>query len=297
MSKREAISRYNLIIKKLRKQPATFNEICSYLESESELQEYNFTVSKRTFQRDLDDIRSIYSIDIQFDFSRKVYFIDDEQPEVSERILEAFDTFNALNIADRLSNHLHFEKRKPIGTEHLYGLLHAIKNKVRVNFTYQKYWEDTPSNRQVEPYALKEFKNRWYLLSKDLKDDKLKTFSLDRMTDLKITTKKFLFPTNFNVNSYYNYSFGIITPEDEEYKEIILSFTPFQGKYIKSLPLHESQKVLVDNEHEFRVRIDVYITYDLIMELMSFGAELKIIEPQWLVDDVKKRLQKTLERY
>ncbi len=149
----------------------------------------------------------------------------------------------------------------------------------------------------MEPYALKEFKNRWYILSKDLKDGKLKTFSLDRMTDLKITTKKFLFPTNFNVNSYYNYSFGIIIPEDEKYKEIILSFTPFQGKYIKSLPLHESQKVLVDNEHEFRVRIDVYITYDLIMELMSFGAELKIIEPQWLVDDVKQRLKKTLERY
>lgn len=297
MSKREAITRYNLIIKKLRKQPATFNEIYSYLEFESELQEYNFTVSKRTFQRDLDDIRSIYNIDIQFDFSRKVYFIEDEQPEVSERILEAFDTFNALNIANGLSNYLHFEKRKPIGTEHLYGLLHAIKNSVGVKFTYQKYWDDTPSNRQVEPYALKEFKNRWYILSKDLKDDKLKTFSLDRMTNLEITTTKFQFPKNFNVNDYYNYSFGIIIPEDEEYEEVILSFSPFQGKYIKSLPLHESQKVLIDNQQEFRIRIDVYVTYDLIMELMSYGSELRVLEPQWLIDEMKQRLMNTLKRY
>ncbi len=114
MSKREAISRYNLIIKKLRKCSASFSEIADYLSLESELLSYDFNVSKRTFQRDLEDIRSIYNIDIQYNFSRKVYFIDfEQQPEVNERILEAFDTFNALNITDRLSNHIHFEKRRP----------------------------------------------------------------------------------------------------------------------------------------------------------------------------------------
>src|SRR5574344_1107605 len=108
MSKRESISRYNLIIKKLRKHPSTFAEIAEYLAFESELQEYNFNIGKRTFQRDLDDIRSIYNIDIQYDFSRKVYFIDyDEQPEVNERILEAFDIYNALNLTDRLSDFIH----------------------------------------------------------------------------------------------------------------------------------------------------------------------------------------------
>mgnify|MGYP006936233608 FL=1 len=49
MSKRESITRYSLIIKKLRRNPATFNEISEYLLLESELQEYNFNVSKRTF--------------------------------------------------------------------------------------------------------------------------------------------------------------------------------------------------------------------------------------------------------
>ena len=118
MSKRESIARYNLIIKKLRKQPSSFSEISDYLAFESDLQEYNFIVSKRTFQRDIEDIRSVYNIDIQYDFSRKVYYIDfDEQPEVNERILEAFDTFNALNITDRLSNYIHFEKRRPQGTQ------------------------------------------------------------------------------------------------------------------------------------------------------------------------------------
>ena len=85
MSKRESISRYNLIIKKLRKLPCTFDEIADYLSRESELQSYNFNVSKRTFQRDLDDIRSLFNIDIQYDFSGKVYSINnEEQQEVND---------------------------------------------------------------------------------------------------------------------------------------------------------------------------------------------------------------------
>ena len=75
MSKRESIARYNLIIKKLRKSSSTFEEIDDYLARESELQSYNFNVSKRTFQRDLDDIRSLFKIDIQYNYTRKYYSI------------------------------------------------------------------------------------------------------------------------------------------------------------------------------------------------------------------------------
>lgn len=298
MSKRETISRYSLIIKKLRKHTSTFAEIADYLALESELQEYNFSISKRTFQRDLDDIRSVYNIDIQYDFSRKVYFIyDDEQPEVNERILEAFDTFNALNISDRLSNHIHFEKRRPQGTENLYGLLHAIKNQVQIKFTYQKYWEDEFTQRQVEPYALKEFRSRWYVLANDLKDYKVKSFALDRLTALDITKKKFQLPNNFNVNEHFKYSFGIISPNEDKPQEVILSFTPFQGKYIKSLPLHESQQVLVDNNVEFRIKLMLFITHDFIMELLSYGANLKVIEPTGLINELKTVFRDALKLY
>lgn len=141
MSKRESISRYNLIIQKLRKQSANFIQIADFLALESELQGYNFTVSKRTFQRDLNDIRSLYHIDIQYDKNEQVYFIaTDQQPEANKRILEAYDTFNALNLNERLSKHIHFENRRPQGTENLYGLLHAIKNRYKIKFSHQKYW-------------------------------------------------------------------------------------------------------------------------------------------------------------
>lgn len=298
MSKRESIARYSLIIKKLRKHPASFIEIADYLALESELQEYNFNISKRTFQRDLDDIRSLYNIDIQFDFSGKVYFIDfEEQPDVNERILEAFDTFNALNLADRLSNHIHFEKRRPQGTENLYGLLHAIKNQLQIKFTYYKYWDDELTNRNAAPYALKEFRNRWYILANDLKDNQVKSFALDRLSDLEITKRKFQFPNDFNVTDHYKHCFGIMSPNAEKPQEVILSFDHNQGQYIKSLPLHESQQILIDNEEELRIKLTLFITHDFFMELLSYGKNLKVIEPESLIKEIKNSLQKTLEQY
>ena len=298
MSKRESIARYNLIIKKLRKHPASFVEIADYLALESELQEYNFNVSKRTFQRDLEDIRSLYNIDIQFDFSRKVYFLDfDEQSDVNERILEAFDTFNALNLSDRLSNNIHFEKRRPQGTENLYGLLHAIKNQLQIKFTYQKFWEDELTKRNVEPYALKEFRNRWYVLANDLKDNKVKSFALDRLSDLDITKKRFQFPDDFNVNRHYKYCFGIISPNGHKPEEIELSFDPFQGKYIKTLPLHESQQILIDNEEELRIKLTLFITHDFFMELLSYGENLRVIKPESLINDLKSTFKNVLKLY
>lgn len=298
MSKRESIARYNLIIKKLRKQPADFEQISTYLSLESELQEYNFNVSKRTFQRDLDDIRSLYNIDIVYDFSRKVYFIDlEEQPELNERILEAFDTFNALNITDRLSNYIHFEKRRPQGTENLYGLLHAIKNKVQISFSYKKFWEDEMSQRTAEPYALKEFKNRWYVLANDLKDNKVKSFALDRLTELEITRKKFQLPIDFDVNEHYKYCFGIISPNEHQPQEVILSFDPFQGKYIKTLPLHESQVILKDNEEELLIKLTLFLTYDFLMEILSYGDNVKVIQPESLIEDLKTSYENALKLY
>lgn len=286
MTKRETISRYSLIINKLRKCPATFKEISDYLSLESELQSYNYNISFRTFQRDVIDIESLYNIEIRYNFSIKAYYIDYEgEPEANERILEAYDIFNALNITEGISKYIHFEQRRPQGTENLFGLLHAIKNRKIINFDYQKFWEETATNRNVEPMALKEFKSRWYLIANDLKDNQIKTFGLDRLTKLSITNQQFT-DTNFNIKDYFKDCFGIIRGDNSNPQQIILSFNKIQGKYIKTFPLHESQEILVDNNNELRIKLFVYITHDLIMELLSFGNSLSIIEPFALVEEL-----------
>ena len=298
MSKRESISRYNLIIKKVRKSPSTFEDIADYLALESELQEYNFNISKRTFQRDLNDIRSLFNIDIVYDFSNKIYRIeDDQQEDANERIMEAFDTFNALNISDRLSNYIHFEKRIPKGTENLNGILHAIRNTKIIQFQYQKFGKELAQLRSTEPYALKEFNNRWYLIAKDLKDNKIKTFGLDRLSELDITRKTFYYPEKFNVFDTFKFCFGIISSDNKNPETIVLSFSAWQGKYIKTLPLHHTQKIISDNKEELIVQLKVHTTYDLVMEILSFGQEVKVLQPESLVQEVKQILKKSLKNY
>ena len=298
MSKREYFLRYSLILKKLQRTTASFQDISNYLLRESELLDVDLTISKRTFQRDITEIRDIFRVDIQYDASRKVYFIvDDQKPDITSRMLEAFDMFNALNLTNDFESFVHFEKRKPQGADHFYGLLHGIKNHFLIRFNYLKYYEGEISKREVEPYALKEFKSRWYLLAKDLKDEKTKTFGLDRIAELEIGKKRFEWPLDFNVNVLFRNSFGIINPTDGKCEEVTLSFDAFQGKYIKSFPLHHTQQVLEDNADETIIKLSVNITYDFIMELLSYGDRVKIISPPSLKKSICENYAKALKQY
>jgi predicted DNA-binding transcriptional regulator YafY len=299
MSKREHFLRYGAIINKLRGcREATFEEIKDYLQRQGEISGNTLTTSLRTFQRDLDDIRSAFNIDIQYSFSRKVYYVaeDNEQNDVNNRMLEAFEMFNTLNVAGNLTQFVQFEKRKPHGMEHFYRLLDAIKNRFVIRFAHQKHWENEHTNRVAEPYSLKEFKGRWYLFAKDQKDNKTKTFGLDRISELEITKKRFAYSKELNVNELFRNCFGIECPNEEKLEDIILSFEPVQGKYILSLPLHESQRIIIDTADELQISLRLYLTHDLLMELLSYGSTLKVIAPQKLKDEVCKQYSEALEK-
>jgi proteasome accessory factor B len=305
MSKRGYISRYLLILKKLKVKPySSYDELLLYIDNQLEymqMQDETLTVgfSKRTLQRDLKEIRELFGIDVEFSKSRKGYYILQNEHENMnfQRMMEAFDMFNSLNLTQDLTPFIHLEKRKPQGTENLYGILHAIKNKLEIVFEYQKFCDDEPSIRAVAPYALKEFKNRWYILAKDGKDGNIKSFALDRLTDLEITNKKFVFPGTYNVEEHFRYCFGIMSPNDEGPKEIILSFDPDQGKYVKTLPLHETQQILIDKADQLQIKLTLYITYDFIMELLSFGDNVKVLKPESLANEIKAAHQKAYEQY
>ena len=305
MSKRGYISRYLLILKKLKVKPySTYEELQTFIENQFDylqMQDDNLQIgfSKRTLQRDINEIRNVFGIDIEYSKSQKGYFISQNENENMnfQRMMEAFDMFNSLNLAQNLTPFIHLEKRRPQGTENLYGLLHAIKNRLQIKFTYQKFWEEELSQRLVEPYALKEFKNRWYIMAKDSKDNNIKSFALDRLTNLEITNLNYQYPDNYSIEQSYRYCFGIISPNVEEPQDIILSFDPFQGKYIKTLPLHDTQQVLVDNDEEIKIKLKLCLTHDLVMELLSFGDNMKVIEPKSLADQIKQAHEKAFRQY
>lgn len=303
MSKRGYISRYLLVLKRLKEKPySTYEDLKYYLDNHFDnlqLQEDGLQLgfSKRTLQRDIKEIRDIFGIDIEYSKSQKGYFISYNENINFQRMVEALDIFNSLKLAQDVSPFVYIEKRRPQGTDNLYGLLHAIKNRLVVGFVYQKFWEDEMSHRKVEPYALKEFRNRWYLMAKDSKDGKIKSFALDRLSALEITNQHYEYPQNYDVEQTYRYSFGIIGPNNNESHNIVLSFTPFQGKYIKTLPLHHTQQVLVDDEDEVRIQLKLCISHDLLMELLSFGNDMKVLEPAELVDQVRSAHEEAFKQY
>ncbi|HOL87117.1 MAG TPA: WYL domain-containing protein, partial [Defluviitoga tunisiensis] len=104
-------------------------------------------------------------------------------------------------------------------------------------------------------------------------------------------------PTDFDANEYFKYCYGIVRPDDLKPEEVLLSFTPEQGKYIKSLPLHSSQEIIIDNDSELVIKLKIFITYDFVMEILSYGYNVKVLKPPSLVDSIKKNYENTLSKY
>nr|WP_315140353.1 WYL domain-containing protein [uncultured Flavobacterium sp.] len=284
----------------LRKRASSFEEIQKYLVEQSNIDDENYEISIRTFQREIKEIASMHNIEIKYFRSENVYrIIYDCNEERNDRLMESLEIIDALKISSTLSEHLIFEKRKPLGTNNLSYLMGAIKNKKEIQFSYSNYWAEASfdSSRRVQPLALKEAKYRWYLVANDLKDNRIKTFGLDRISNMEIKNVLFEFPLNFNAEDMFRHSFGIMSEDEKTPQKIILSFSFEQGKYIKSLPLHHSQKELINNEEEYRIELFLQPTYDFVMELLSIGAAVKVVEPESLKKEMIKKLEATLNRY
>ncbi len=298
MSKREYISRYLLIINYLKRGRAQWYDILNHLEIQSEIEGYNYTISQRTFQRDISEIRSIYNIDIQNDKSTGYYFIAaEEELNNNAQLLDSFNLFNALSLNNNYSNYIQFESRVPKGTEHIYGLLHSIKNKYVIEIEYHKFYEEDSEHVIVNPYLIKQFKGRWYLLCLKVEADDIRTYALDRIKSIDIKKKRFSVSKEIDLKSYFKNCFGIITPDFGKPEKIIFCLSSFQAKYVKSYPLHETQRIIKETKDKTTFEINVFITEDLIMEFLSYGQEIEIISPKFLIKQIVTINKSILSKY
>ncbi|PIE51067.1 MAG: WYL domain-containing protein [Flavobacteriales bacterium] len=304
MAKNEQILRIKLIEEflRLRKDKgASYEEIADYLErkfEEKDISEH-LKFTKRTFLRDKKAILDISGIEISYSRKNKVYYIDKEELDFyEENILDNVLLVEAYRGIKRTQNIMFFENRKARGLSHLNGLIHAITNRKTVSFTYQKFETREISNRVVEPYALKEFHYRWYLLAREInpKNDTflIKTFGLDRISDLEIKNKTFK-KEQYDIAKAFENSFGIVAPNGVQPQKMVLSFDKHQGNYIKSLPLHHSQKVVKEDENQVVISVFVVPTYDFEREILSYGSRVRILEPTDFRQHMKKEIQKMLE--
>lgn len=308
MSKLGYIQRYIQIIRIVGSHPyITLNELVERVEDA--MLQYDDTgsvgVSERTIKRDISDIRSGLGVSIDYSRSRNGYYIPEDEECLSDIavVLDRLDLVTSLRARQELSSIIYTEKRKARGTEYLNPLIGAIKRHSVVEFTYVKFDGSEPRRRRVMPYALKEGQGRWYLLAVETPQveavtapEEIKSWGLDRIRDLKLADNHFVPDPDIDVEADFKDSFGVFSNRDVPVEEVILSFSPKEGRYCKAYPIHESQEVLIDNDKEVRIRLRLRITFAFIREILSRIDDVVVIAPARLRDEIKAVCSEALRR-
>lgn len=280
---------------------ATYPEIADYLETQFAEKGLELKFTERTFQRDKLAIADVFGIQISYSRKKNAHFIEEEELELSqESVFDQLLLVEAYRETKGKADVMFFEPRRARGLEHLNGLIHAITQKKVLSFTYQKFWENEKSSKVVMPYALKEFKNRWYLLAADYQSKNpsffLKTYGLDRISDLNISNTSFK-RENIDIEKAYKNSFGIISTLGKETQEILLKFDREQANYIKALPLHHSQTIIAENETETIFRVSLVPTYDFQREILSYGKRVQVLAPESFIQELKAEVEIMLKNF
>jgi predicted DNA-binding transcriptional regulator YafY len=196
-----------------------------------------------------------------------------------------------------IARHIQFENKPAApGSQYLKPLLRAIRNRTEAEVRYNAYSSGTKSFATLRPLLLKQYQGRWYVLSMNREGFKI-VYALDRMEgDIKVTRNKFQYNEEESPADFFKHAIGVIVPREKPVR-VTLSFTLWQGLYVKTLPLHASQEVLEDNDKEFRIAITVHITYELITEILRHRTGVKVISPKSLAKQVVSELKKIERNY
>ena len=256
-------------------------------------------LARRTFFHYRDGVEEMFDINIKCDKATFEYYIDDKDGEDNARLrswlVDSVSMSGTLSNARDISSRIMLEN-VPSAREHLPVVIDALKQNRRIRFSYKSYTRALPTDGIVlEPYFVKIFKQLWYVIGLNVKDGQIKTYSLDRMSNLNLLQDLFDMPENVNPPEFFKDCFGIITNQNSA-KRIVLRVEPTQAKYFRALPLHSSQQEEVhDNYSIFTYKMR--ITYDLKEELMSHGASIEVLEPQELKTLIRTELEQALNNY
>ena len=249
---------------------------------------------KRSFHHHINDIEDFFGIKIVCDKSYNTYYIDKrdnlkDSSAFKSWLLDSLSLSCALEVKEPLKKRILLEE-VPSGRENLTDILEAMGNGKTLSFTYKAFWMDgdkESSFYNVEPYALKMFKRRWYLLAK-YGDGPLKTYALDRMSNIDEEFNNFTPPEDFDAEAFFDSCFGIICGSDEEPELIYLKVDDFQAKYLRSLPLHHSQKE-VERTNDYTV-FSYYLrpSFDFVQEILHHGETMEVLKPDSLRAEVAR---------
>ena len=243
-------------------------------------------IPERTFHRHREAIKNLFEIEIVCNRKgNRTYHIKNDDDIRSNRIkawiINSFALNSVLREAYNLKDRILFETI-PSGYEFLTPIIEAMRESNVITLIYQSFRRDHPLPYSIEPYCLKIYKQRWYVLGRRTDSDNIHIFALDRIQAIEYPGKHFKFPDDFDAEEYFSDFIGIIIEEGLTVQTVRFKAKGGQQDYIRSLPLHHSQCEIEKTANESTFQLRVKPTYDLIQELLRYGEDVEILSPQWL---------------
>lgn len=255
---------------------------------------------RRTFYNYRNAIEELFKINIECNPSTFEYYIDSESDNYSESVtdwlLNSAAMSNVLSSVGEVSDRIFLED-VPSARMHLSTVIGALKEYHSVTFSYHPYTRVNPSpGVTVEPYFLKIFRQRWYVTGRNVKEDKIKTYALDRMTDVNVLdTVTFSIPDDFDSEAFVRDTFGIVFSHGDP-KDVTLKADSRQAKYLRALPLHHSQQEMIHDSYSL-FHYHLRLTPDFVQEILSLGPSVMVLSPPELRAMVVSSLRETIALY
>ncbi len=201
--------------------------------------------------------------------------------EMSRWLLDTYATANALSRYISLHNRILVEDI-PSSRDFLTDIVNAMKENKILNLTYKNFVSRNEHYFPVCPYCLKMFQKRWYMLALSVKENRLRLYALDRVVNVQFTEKCFTVPEDFDAKAYFSTYFGIVLDDKVKEQRIVLrAYKQHQG-YLRTLPLHPSQREIYTSNSYADFELMLRPTYDFVMELLRMGALVEVLEPSSL---------------
>ena len=264
----------------------------------SAINETHDDMPERTFFNHRDAISQIFGIDIKYDRELGYHIPSSQLSENNLRawLLQTLSVSNLLNESADLRDRILFEN-VPSVKPFLEDIINIMRDGNAMNLTYQSFRNEVPYTFMAHPYCLKMFKQRWYLLAKTPKYGWPTIYALDRIVDVEELDVKAEIPQGFNAEEYFRQFYGIITGDGNVPQIIKLKVQADQAFYFRSLPLHNSQKEIEQNDDYSVFSYNVVPSTDFIQEILSHGDTVVVLEPEDLASEIKDIAQNMVDNY
>jgi len=245
-------------------------------------------LSERQFHRYTDAVEELFDIEIKYSRTQRGYIVADREGidnmGMRKWLIQTFSVNNMLHESQELKNRILLEN-VPSGQQHLTTIVDAMRESVALSMTYHSFHREEPSTFEVEPYCVKLFEQRWYMLGMS---DKLRIYALDRIKALEPTERKFKLPKKFDAEKFFADHYGIIIgDEDFEVEPVALKVDWWQSKYLRTLPLHHSQVEVECGEEYSIFEYRLCPSFDFRQKVLSMGAAVEVLTPAKLIAKVR----------